>query len=84
MAERDGHGIELGPALGYERLGAFGQLGAQPLELAHLPQEPFVMLDSEAQRHSRGADVGRIGEDLRNREHAVLSVEIVDGEFPIL
>src|SRR6266545_2902027 len=84
VAERDGHSVEFGPALGYERLGAFGQLGAQPLELAHLPQEPFVMLDSEAQRHARGADVGRIGEDLRNREHAVLSVEIVDGEFPIL
>ena len=84
MPERDGHGIELGPALGDERLRAFRQLGAQPLELAHLAQEPFVVLDPEAQRHTRSADVGGIGEDLGHREHAVLGVEIVNCELPVL
>src|SRR5262245_59014649 len=48
VPERDGHGIELGPALGDEWLGAFRQFGAQSLELTHLPQEPFVVFDPEA------------------------------------
>ena len=42
------------------------------------------MLDPEAQRHARGADIGGIGEDLRHREDAVLGVEIVDGELAVL
>src|ERR1700757_4800792 len=81
VTERDRDSIELGPALGYQRFGALGQFGTQPIELAHLPEEPFVVLDPEAQRHARGADIGRIGEDLGDREHAVLGVEIVDPEI---
>src|SRR5262245_27608187 len=67
VTECDRHGVELGPALGHQRLGTLRQFGAQPIELAHLPEEPFVVLDPEAQRHARGADIGGIGEDLRDR-----------------
>src|SRR5262249_26492198 len=84
VTECDRHGVELGPALGHQWFGALGQFGTQPIELAHLSQEPFVVLDPEAQRHARGADIGGVGEDLRNREHAVLSVEIVDRELAVL
>ena len=70
--------------LRHQRLGAFRQLGAQPVELAELAQERLVVLDAERQRHARGADVGRIGEDLRHREHAVLRVVVVDGELAVV
>ena len=43
-----------------------------------------MVLDAEAERHARGADIGRIGEDLGHREHAILRVEIVDREFAVL
>jgi hypothetical protein len=36
---------------GHDRLGAFRQFGAQPVELAHLAQEPLVVLDAHAERH---------------------------------
>src|SRR5499426_3067147 len=58
VTERDGHGVELAPVLGHQRLCALGQLRAQAVELAELAQEPFVVLDAERQRHARGSDVG--------------------------
>ena len=84
VAEGDGDGVDLAPALGNQRLGAFRQFGAQAVELAHLFQERLVLLDAERQRHARGADVGGIGEDLRHREEAVLRLVVVDGEAAVM
>jgi len=50
--KRDGHRVELAPVARHQRLGAFRQLGAQPIELAKLAQEPFVVLDAELERHA--------------------------------
>ena len=69
--------------LGHERLGALGQFGAQPVELAHLLQEGLMALDADHQRHPRGADVGGVGEDFRHAEYAMGGVESVDGELPV-
>ena len=83
LAEGDRHGIELAPVFGHQRLGALGQFGAQPVELAHLAQERLVALDADHQREARGADVGGMGEHLRHGQHAMGGVEIVDGEAPV-
>ena len=84
VSERDRHGVELAPAPRNQRLRALRQFGAQPLQLAHFAQERLVVLDAEAERHARGADVRRIRENLRHRQHAVLRVEIVDRELAVL
>ncbi len=81
VPERDGRGVELAPVPGDQRLGALRQFRAQPIELAQLLEEPLVVFDAQARRHARAADVGRVGEDLGQRQHAVLGVEIVDGEL---
>ena len=70
--------------LRHQRLGAFGQFGAQPVELAHLLQERLVAVHADRQRHARGADIRGIGEDLRHREEAVLRLVVVDGEAAVL
>jgi hypothetical protein len=43
-----------------------------------------VVLDPQAHRHAGGADIGGVGEDLGDREHAVLRVEVVDCELAVL
>ena len=78
VAERDRHGVELAPAGRDERHGAFGQLGDEPVELAHLSQEGLVTLDADAERHARRADVRGMDEHLRHGQHAMRRVVIVD------
>ena len=83
VAKRDRDGVELAPALGHQRLGALGQLGAQPIELTEFFEERLMVLDAERERHAGGADIRRIGEDLRHRQHAVLRMVIVDVELAV-
>ena len=69
-----------------QRLGTIGSALSgnsvrKPVELAHLLQERLVVLDADGERHARGADVGRIGEDLRHGQHAAFRVEIVNREL---
>ena len=66
VAEGDRHGVEFAPMLGHDRLGAFRQFGAQPVELTDLLQERLVGFDAAGERDAGGADVRRIGEDLRH------------------
>ena len=42
-----------------------------------------MVVDSERQRELGGADVGRVGEDFRDRQHPVLRVVVVDGELAV-
>ena len=83
VAEGDGDRVEFAPALRHDRLGAFGQLGAQPVELAELLQERLVRLDALRQRHARGADVGRKGEHLRQRDGAAHRMRVADVEAAV-
>ena len=83
LTEGDRHRVELAPVLGHQRLGALRQLGAQPIELTHLPQERLVTLDAHHQRQSRGADVGGMGEHFRHGQNAMGGVKIVDGEVSV-
>ena len=81
LAEGDRHRVEFAPMFGDLRLGALRQLRLQPVELAHLAQERLMPLHADHQRHARRADVGGMGEHLRDRQHAMRGVEIVDGEM---
>ena len=76
-------GVEFAPAPGNNRLGALRQFGAQPVELAELAQECLVRLDPDRKRHARGADIGRIGEDLGHAQYPVLGVEVVNIEMAV-
>ena len=83
MPERDGHRIELAPALGHQRLGALRQLGSQPIELPHFFQECSVGIDADRERRAGGADVRRIGEDFRHAENPILCVVVADAELAV-
>ena len=50
------------------------------VEQAEPVQEVLVALDADDVGHLGRADVGRIDEHLGHRQHAVLAVEVVDGE----
>ena len=63
MPECDGDGVQFGPMLRHNRLGAFRQFRAQTVELAQLFQKCFVSLDTLRQRDARSTDVRRIGEN---------------------
>jgi hypothetical protein len=53
--------------LGNQRLGTFRQLRAQSIELSQFLQEGLVVVDAKRERHARGADIGRVREDFRDR-----------------
>ena len=58
----------------------FRQLGLEPREQAEAAEIVLLALGADLQRHARRADVGGIDEHLRHGQHAVLAVEVVDGE----
>ena len=84
MTEGDGDGVQLAPVLRHDRRRALRQLGAQPVELAHLAQERLVRLDALRQRDARRADVGGEGEDLLHVEEAALRLVVVNGELAVM
>ena len=50
---------------GRQWLGAFRDLGAQPVGLPELLEELLVVLDPERERHLGGADIGGVRIDFR-------------------
>ncbi len=80
MTVGDGHGVDLTPGRGEERLADLVQLDARATEKAKAGEEVPLRLGAGGHGHVHGADVAGIDEDLRDRQPALLRLEVADDE----
>ena len=80
VTETDGHGVDLAPRRRRQRGGNLGELDVGGAQQAEAGQEVALRLGADILRHLGGADVGRVDDDFRHREPAVLGLVVADDE----
>ena len=80
MAISNRHGVDLTPPLRHQGLADFRQLQGRRAQQAETVQVVPLGLGADVDGHLGGADIGRIDDDLRHRQPAILGVKITDGK----